>query len=120
MRRRWLLPLMLIFGLCSFLAAQTGRPTGQPNSLTVTVKVTTGSNLPGLARVELARGEMPMEERFADGRGQYTFRGLQDGEYTVTVNPYPSTTAAMKATFFVRNRFGVLNCSSSSNAAPLP
>jgi tetratricopeptide (TPR) repeat protein len=49
------------------------------------VKLLTEERLPGLARLELLRGDMPIEEAYCDSRGQHTFYGLADGSYSVRV-----------------------------------
>lgn len=57
------------------------------NSLTISVKDPQGGDLQGvgLIRVELFRGDMPLEETYCDSRGQHTFYGLEDAIYAVRI-----------------------------------
>lgn len=74
------------------------------NTLDVEIRVTTGQ-ITGLPRVELALGEMPLEEQFADSRGHYAFVDLRDGEYTVTVS-LPGYETVSRTTFLRNGSHG--------------
>jgi tetratricopeptide (TPR) repeat protein len=53
-----------------------------PNNLRVQVRVD-GGPPPGLVRVELFRGNMPVEEGYCNSEGEYLFLGLEQGFYTL-------------------------------------
>lgn len=60
--------------------------TSVNNTLVVSVRLVSGERLPGLARMELFRGDMPVEEAYSDSRGQHTFYGLAEGPYSVRIS----------------------------------
>lgn len=84
--KAWLLYLLIIFIVIpGSVYGQSSPASGLSNNLNIDIKVTTGSVLPAMAKVEVYRGSALFEERTIGGIGRYAFVGLRDGEYTVNV-----------------------------------
>ena len=81
----WLMALVVV---CTGTAwGQARRSTIQyNNSIEVVVRTRGGEDIRDLIRLELFRGDIPVEERYADSRGRYVFGGLEDGGYGVRVS----------------------------------
>lgn len=99
---RWFMGIALLLTAAQVALAQRPGQSGQTsaplNTLTIEIRLSNTGQITALPKLELARGDMPMEQEFADSRGHYAFVGLEDGEYTVTVS-LPGYETASRTTF---------------------
>lgn len=84
---RYVTATLVIVSLCvSVCVGQRSQMQApRPNTLTIQVHTESGTDIQSLVKVNLIRGEMPIEDTYMDARGEYTFNDLTDGSYAVRV-----------------------------------
>src|SRR5687768_13400088 len=113
---RWIRGLGMVLGLAAALAQPSAAQGVQTGQLVGTVKTSDGQKLPGATVTIASPALQGTRDQVTDENGDYSFKGLPNGAYTVTVSMSGLSTVEQKS---VVPLGGIARVDASLNVASL-